>query len=178
VKRSPALLAISLILLLLVAACGGDDPTAVPAAPATKAPPTATAAPGENTAGDFDIVGIAGGVEGLVQRLRDAGATVEIGDVFGEDFFSLLLQNDPSGQKITVNDADLQVYEYTSEAMAVADSSQISPGGTIIGSSPVKWPGPPHFYRSGDVLVRYVGEDEAILALLNGALGKQIAGAR
>jgi hypothetical protein len=34
-------------LAVVLAACGGDDPTAVPAATATNAPPTATLAPGE-----------------------------------------------------------------------------------------------------------------------------------
>lgn len=40
-------LVLGTILAFILAACGGDDPTAVPAATATSAPPTATLAPGE-----------------------------------------------------------------------------------------------------------------------------------
>ena len=38
------------------------------------------------------------------------------------------------------------------------------------------WVEPPHFFKSGRVLVLYVGEDKAVIDLLKGALDEQFAG--
>jgi hypothetical protein len=40
----------------------------------------------------------------------------------------------------------------------------------------VTWVAAPHFYQAGRILVLYVGDDPAILELLEGALGPQFAG--
>jgi hypothetical protein len=40
----------------------------------------------------------------------------------------------------------------------------------------VGWLAAPHFYKEGRTLALYVGDDQAILELLEGALGSQFAG--
>ncbi|HEV2107022.1 MAG TPA: hypothetical protein VGR16_02025 [Thermomicrobiales bacterium] len=41
----------------------------------------------------------------------------------------------------------------------------------------MEWVAPPHFFRQGAVIVLYVGEDPAVLDLLEELLGAQFAGA-
>lgn len=108
--------------------------------------------------------------DSLVEALRAAGATVEPGDPVEQVFFTV------TGQIIKVNGADVQVFEYeTTEAME-ADAAQVSPDGGSIGTSMVTWVATPHFYKAGRVLVLYVGDDPAIVDLLEGVLGLQFAG--
>ena len=106
----------------------------------------------------------------LIERLRAAGATVEVGDPVEQIFFTV------EGQIIKVNGADVQVFEYESADTMQADAAQVAPDGGSIGTSMVTWIATPHFYQAGRILVLYVGDDPAILELLEGALGPQFAG--
>lgn len=106
----------------------------------------------------------------LVDALQSAGATVETGDAIEQVFFTV------AGQIIKVNGADVQIFEYeTAEAME-ADAAQVASDGGSIGMSMVTWVASPHFYKAGRILLLYVGDDQAILELLEGALGPQFAG--
>jgi hypothetical protein len=136
----------------------------------------ATACGGQAGAAGSDVTPAAsegGAVEGyasLVDALRVAGATVESGDEVEQAFFAVM------GQIIKVNGADVQVFEYeTAEAME-AEAAQVAEDGGSIGTSMVSWMATPHFYKAGRILVLYVGDDQAILDLLEGALGPQFAG--
>ncbi|MEW5829689.1 MAG: hypothetical protein AB1846_12420 [Chloroflexota bacterium] len=107
---------------------------------------------------------------GLDEALRDAGATVEMGEPVEQAFFAV------PGQILRVNGADVQVYEYeTAEAME-ADAALVAPDGGSVGTSMVTWVAAPHFYKSGRILVLYVGEDGAVIELLERLLGSQFAG--
>lgn len=106
----------------------------------------------------------------LVDALRAAGADVEPGDPVEQAFFSV------TGQILKVNGADVQVFEYESAEAMGTEATQISEDGGSIGTNMVTWVAAPHFFRSGRLLVLYVGDDAAILGLLNGALGEQFAG--
>lgn len=107
----------------------------------------------------------------LVSALRAAGAQVELGDAVEKPFFTV------TGQILTVNGLDLQIFEYeTAEAME-ADAAQISPDGSSVGTSMVMWTAPPHFFKGGRLLVLYLGGDEAMLDLLSKTIGEQFAGA-
>ena len=76
----------------------------------------------------------------------------------------------------------LQVHEYASEAEATADAARLSPDASTYRRGPtgpiinVDWIAPPHVYRSGRIIVVYVGRDAALLRLLETLLGAQIAG--
>jgi hypothetical protein len=106
----------------------------------------------------------------LVDALQDAGATVEEGEPIAQAFFT------PEGSILKVNGADVQVFEYESAESMEEEASQVMPDGGSIGTSMVAWMDTPHFYQAGKVIVLYVGSDEAVLRLLEKALGPQFAG--
>lgn len=106
----------------------------------------------------------------LMNALQSAGATVELGDSVEQVFFSV------TGRILKVNGADVQVFDYESAQAMEADTAQISEDGSEIRTSMVTWAEAPHFFKSGRILVLYVGEDAAILDLLKSALGEQFAG--
>jgi hypothetical protein len=105
----------------------------------------------------------------LIDALRAAGATVESGGPIQHSFFSV------EGQIITVNGADVQVFEYGSPAAAGAEAETISDDGGQIGTTMVTWVDTPHFYQKDNLIVLYVGSDELIAGLLEAALDAPIA---
>lgn len=106
----------------------------------------------------------------LVDSLRDAGATVEPKENLEQDIFSV------AGQVITVDGKDVQVYEYANDAAAGADAALIAPDAGSIGTTMITWVAAPHVYRSGKLIVLYVGDDPATTVLLESLLGPQVAG--
>ncbi len=106
----------------------------------------------------------------LIEALRVSGATIELGEPVDQIFFTV------RGQIIRVNGADVQVFEYESAEAMQADAAQVAPDGGSIGTSMITWISTPHFYQAGRILVLYVGDDPAIIELLEGALGPQFAG--
>jgi hypothetical protein len=72
--------------------------------------------------------------------------------------------------------ADVQVFEYESVKALQADADQVAPDGGSIGTTMITWVASPHFFRSGRVLVLYVGDDGAVLERLQDVLGEQFAG--
>ncbi len=106
----------------------------------------------------------------LIDALRAAGANVEPGEAVEQVFFSV------SGQILKVNGADVQIFEYESAAAMETDAAQVAPDGGSIGTSMVTWIATPHFYKSGRLIVLYVGDDTVVLDLLKSVLGGQFAG--
>ncbi|HEX5838346.1 MAG TPA: hypothetical protein VFY26_10995 [Anaerolineales bacterium] len=109
-------------------------------------------------------------LEGLVEALQAEGADVELGDAIEQPFLSV------PGQIIKVDGADVQVFEYASTEDLGLEASQVSEDGSSIGTSMVSWMAPPHFYRTGRLLVLYIGEDQEVIDLLESAVGPQFAG--
>lgn len=106
----------------------------------------------------------------LIDALRTAGATVALGDSVEQPFFAV------SGQILLVNQTEVQVFEYeTAEAMET-DASLVASDGASVGTTMISWIAPPHFYKTGRIIVLYIGEETAVLDLLNQALGVQFAG--
>ena len=138
-------------------------------------PTTVTIVSGQTTTRDYDIdtgirAPIGGAVESLAQRLRDAGAIVEIGPGTGQSFFSV------PGQVLVVNGGDVQVYAYDSAELAAVEVAMVSPDGTTIGLTSVMWIEPPHFYSDGPFLALYVGSDASIKSALTDVMGDRFAG--
>lgn len=106
----------------------------------------------------------------LVDALRAAGATVEPGDEVYQDFFTV------DGRIIQVNGADVQVFEYETPEAMEAEAALVAPDGGSVGTSMIMWMDTPHFFKAGRILVLYLGDDAAVLDLLEGALGPQFAG--
>jgi hypothetical protein len=107
----------------------------------------------------------------LLEDLRAAGATVEVGGPVGQAFF------DVPGQALTVNGIRIEVYEYPSQAAAESNAGEVSPDGATIGLTSVFWAGSPHFYKQAALIVLYVGDDGALHSVLEGLPGPQFAGA-
>lgn len=106
-----------------------------------------------------------GGYVDLVDALRKAEVTVEPAGSIEQGFFSV------QGLLVRVNGVEVQVYEYTSEELRLADSSQIQADGTLVGHSAIRWVAPPHFWAEGRLIVLYVGEDQATIDLFTSLLG-------
>jgi len=106
----------------------------------------------------------------FVTALETSGATVETSEPVTQPFFS------PEGSLIKVNSADVQVFEYETPEAMENEASQVAPDGGSVGTTMVSWMDTPHFYKAGRIIVLYVGGDQAILDLLESALGPQFAG--
>ena len=106
----------------------------------------------------------------LVDHLRTAGASVvPVGQVT-QPFFSV------SGQTITVNGAQVQVYEYANEDDANSEAARISPDGSKVGNTIVDWTASPHFYKKSKIIVLYIGTNTSIMHILETTLGSPFAG--
>jgi hypothetical protein len=157
--------------------------TPQPLANKTNEPPTPTVPPVEPTAPQPEnndssepqtpIVSHGGSVAdyvSLIDNLRAAGTTVEPKGEVSQAFFSV------KGQVISVNGGEVQVFEYADESAAEADAALISPDGGSIGTTMVTWVAAPHFYKIGKLIVLYVGNDSAVIKVLESVLGPQFAG--
>ena len=110
-------------------------------------------------------------VPAFVNEWQSGGATVITG---GEVPVSLF--DGAAGQTYIVDDAELQVYQFEDEATAEEAAGTISADGGMINDVSVRWAGPPHFYRLGDTIVLYIGDDAATLERLGGSFGTPFAG--
>jgi hypothetical protein len=135
-----------LIILALLASCESQESS-----------PTSN----EGIVTDYDI---------LVERLQDAGATVEPTGNSNQPFFT------PQGQVIAVDGQDVQVFEYATAADADSEADLVSPDGASVGTFMMTWIATPHFYKSGKFIVLYVGDLSDTITILEGALGPQFAG--
>ena len=110
----------------------------------------------------------------LIDNLREAGATVDTGGVIQQPCFSV------DGKAITVNGSYVQVFEYEDAAAADTQAALISPDGFSINKNGqtchISWIAPPHFYKASNLIVLYVGDNQAVIDVLETVLGPQFAG--
>jgi hypothetical protein len=163
------------LLAAVLSACGNQAVvTEVPEA-TTTVPPAATESVIEPTSAPEAEPSMAGEATaqdyaGLVSALEAAGATVEAAGEVQQPFFG------PPGQVIKVNGADVQVFEYPEAEVVAHDADQVANDGSSIGTQVMMWMATPHFYKSGKLIVLYVGDDGTVISLLIRALGPQFAG--
>jgi hypothetical protein len=108
----------------------------------------------------------------LVDALQRQHARVELpkdGDI-SQPFFSV------AGRRITLEGEDVQVFEYKSVATARREARQVAADGRTVGTTQITWVSAPHFFKTGKLIVLYVGENPAVLKALGAALGRQFAG--
>lgn len=103
-------------------------------------------------------------LDGLIAQMAEHGATVQLGDQVSQPFFS------PRAQILSINGADVQVFEFPDVAAREAAQATISPDGTSIGTSMVTWMDTPHFWGKGQLIVLYVGSDVAMIDLIGSIL--------
>jgi hypothetical protein len=115
----------------------------------------------------------------LIDNLREAGAiVVDTGGVIQQPCFSV------DGKAITVNGSYVQVFEYEDATTADTEAALISPDGFSINHTfnndgqicGYGWIAPPHFYKASNLIVLYIGENQAVIDVLETVLGSQFAG--
>jgi hypothetical protein len=106
----------------------------------------------------------------LIDRLRASGEKIARKGRVEQPFFSV------KGQMITIGDQHVQVFEYRSLKAAELDASKVKSTGSSVGTSMPMWIAPPHFFKSGRLIVLYAGESASVLKALEDALGPQFAG--
>ena len=152
---------LTLILLVIFAtACSatrGGEPTAAE----TNQPDDTGGTGGTGNTGDTAVSTKAD----LLAALREAGATITEGGAVENPFFQV------EAELLTVNGADLQVYEFADEAARQTAQETINATGNIIGSITVDWMEEPHFFGAGRLIALYVGDDQEIIDLLSASLG-------
>ena len=109
-------------------------------------------------------------LRGLMRRLQAAGLAVKRGGRVSQPFFSV------RGSILTLNGEQVQVFEYANTRIAEKDAQKVSATGSGIGMSMPMWIAPPHFYKSGRLIVLYLGESQFVIKALEGELGPQFAG--
>lgn len=107
----------------------------------------------------------------LVKRLRANGANAKLtAERVRQPFFSI------PGRIININDEGVQVFKFANASAAEAQAKGVAPDGMTIGTSKPAWMAPPHFFKSGKLIVLYVGANQSILQVLQTTLGSQFAG--
>jgi hypothetical protein len=96
-------------------------------------------------------------IEQFEKAMKDKGCSFEIKDA-GQDFL-------PTERKrMLIGNEVLEIYLYSSNEKMEKDAKAIGSGGNSynsLGKSVlVDWVAPPHFYKKGNLIVQYVGEDK------------------
>ena len=95
-------------------------------------------------------------IASLVAALRARGLDVTPAGDVSKPFF------DVDGSLLKVNDAEVHVFEFADEAASNAARVRIESDGNPPNAI-VEWIAPPHFYRSGKIVVVYMGKDAKII---------------
>ena len=109
-------------------------------------------------------------VESLLATLQGAGLEVSAGGDVSQSYFSV------AGKVLLLNGEELQVYEYPAMEAAEAEAASVSGDGSMLGTAVFDWTSTPHFFRSGNLIVVYVGENQSVIQALQSLLGTQFAG--
>jgi hypothetical protein len=115
------------------------------------------------------------GYDALRLAFAEQGVTTQV----SEEVFSGVLGIEAG--IIKIGDADVQVHEFGSDALASGAASGVSDTGSTIklpdGSvSSVLWIAPPHFFLIENVIALYTGDDAAVLSALLAIAGDSFAG--
>jgi len=77
---------------------------------------------------------------------------------------------------ININKDRFFIFEYKNSKAMEKDASTIDSGGCTVGNHKVSWVSYPHFYKKGNLIIQYVGDNKNIISTLEQILGKQFAG--
>lgn len=106
----------------------------------------------------------------IIGNLTSKGFSVKFSGIIEQVFISV------KGRGFMVGNDSIQIFEFENAAFADAFSATVSSDGARVGETFVTWIAQPHFYRSGNVVVIYLGNDAGVAEALEGILGKQFAG--
>lgn len=106
----------------------------------------------------------------FIDNLRATGDLVEPAGEISQPFFSV------KGFVVKVNGEEVQAFEYLNATVADSEAELVSPDGASAGTSIITWVATPHFYKEERLIVLYVGDNEALINILETILGPQFAG--
>ena len=109
-----------------------------------------------------------GGYAELLAALQAAGATVTSGGDIDQPFIPV------KGHLITINGADVQVFEFQDDATRQQVSDAISQAQNSIDTSLPSGTDMPNFWANGRLIVLYIGQDQATINILTKILGNTI----
>lgn len=79
--------------------------------------------------------------------------------------------------KVSIGEDTIGVYEYKNNQQMENDSRTISSDGSMVGNGTIyEWNSKPHFYKSGNVIVLYIGINTEITKKIEQVMGMQFAG--
>lgn len=79
--------------------------------------------------------------------------------------------------RLDINGDTIGVYEYKSSEDMEQEAKTISADGSKIGGTIYDWKATPHFYKGGNIIVSYIGDNKEVLATIERLMGHQFAGA-
>jgi hypothetical protein len=149
---------VGLIIVAVLAACTGDSSTPTPSSPPIMSP-SPTDQPVTVTDLDSFVEGLGlAGHDVKVERHEDP-----TNDIFGV-----------RGYAVSFDGTRLMAFDYSSERAAKRLQESVSRDGYYIGDYVIDWGGQ-HLYRSGSLVVVYLGERPGSLSTLEELLGRQFA---
>lgn len=108
--------------------------------------------------------------DGFMSELKKAGIPVTQQGEVSQPFFPV------DGKVILLEEAEVQVFEFPdAEASRMAVES-VAPDGGAVGTTMVSWLATPHFFRTDNLIVLYVGDDPAVVKRIEAVMGPQFAG--
>lgn len=111
----------------------------------------------------------------FAHSVSESGAAVALRGGVKQPFFAV------DGQVVDIEGEPVQVYEYQGVDEARMAANTVTADGSAIAAGDnttlVDWISTPHFYQRDRLIVVYVGEQDAVLNVLDGTLGAAFAGA-
>ena len=138
----------------------GEDQTPTASVEGTPAAETGST-PGIPQTGPGDA-GLPDDLDEVIRVLQTAGINVTLADPVESDVLSA------PGQIVLINNEEVEFYTYETAEQAEAQASLVA---DLNGQEEE-----PQFYKMGNMLVRYVGNDTLVRDLLEDVLGAQAAG--
>lgn len=78
--------------------------------------------------------------------------------------------------RIDINGDTIGMYEYKNNLEMEQDAKTIRADGSMIGNTIYEWKAKPHFYKRGNIIVTYFGDNKEIINKIESLIGKQFAG--
>lgn len=77
---------------------------------------------------------------------------------------------------LDINGDNVGIYEYRSSQEMEEAAKTIRADASIIGNTTYDWESEPHFYKGGDIIISYIGDNKDIIKKIEKFMGRQFAG--
>ncbi len=110
------------------------------------------------------------GLDILMGAIEAGGLHGEQGDDIRQPFFEV------PGQTLNVGSDTVQVFSWPEAVSAWKTAGTVAKDGSSVGTTMISWMATPHFYLANQSIILYVGDNEELVAALDGLAGTKIAG--